>query len=62
MVAEMRWKDLPEPVRGEYPWPGKFLDLNPENGQQLRMHYLDEGTGEPLLFVHGNPTWSFYWR
>jgi haloalkane dehalogenase len=26
------------------------------------MHYLDEGKGQPLLFVHGNPTWSFYWR
>lgn len=27
-----------------------------------RYHYLDEGQGKPLLFVHGNPTWSFYWR
>ncbi|HJN66192.1 MAG TPA: alpha/beta fold hydrolase, partial [Pirellulales bacterium] len=27
-----------------------------------RMHYVDEGQGEPLLLVHGNPTWSFYWR
>ena len=26
------------------------------------MHYVDEGTGDPLLFVHGNPTWSFAWR
>jgi haloalkane dehalogenase len=26
------------------------------------MHYLDEGRGTPLLMVHGNPTWSFYWR
>ncbi len=26
------------------------------------MHYIDEGDGEPFLFVHGNPTWSFYWR
>lgn len=33
----------------------------------LRYHYIDEGRGsehadEPLLMVHGNPTWSFYWR
>lgn len=28
----------------------------------LRYHYLDEGGGQPLLMVHGNPTWSFYWR
>ena len=27
-----------------------------------RMHYVDEGQGEPLLFVHGTPTWSFEWR
>ncbi|AKQ45568.1 alpha/beta hydrolase [Rufibacter radiotolerans] len=27
-----------------------------------RLHYVDEGTGAPLLFVHGTPTWSFLWR
>jgi pimeloyl-ACP methyl ester carboxylesterase len=27
-----------------------------------RMHYLDEGAGETVLFVHGTPTWSFEWR
>ena len=26
------------------------------------MHYLDEGRGSPLVMVHGNPTWSFYFR
>ncbi|MEX2381328.1 MAG: alpha/beta fold hydrolase [Opitutales bacterium] len=26
------------------------------------MHYLDEGSGEPILMLHGNPTWSFYYR
>src|SRR5258707_189478 len=26
------------------------------------MHYLDEGKGETVLMVHGNPTWSFYFR
>lgn len=25
-------------------------------------HYVDEGSGPPLLMVHGNPTWSFAWR
>jgi len=28
----------------------------------LRMHYLDEGAGEPLLCLHGEPTWSFLYR
>lgn len=29
-----------------------------------RMHYIDEGPpdGEPVVMVHGNPTWSFYFR
>jgi haloalkane dehalogenase len=25
-------------------------------------HYLDEGAGEPIVMLHGNPTWSFYYR
>ena len=27
-----------------------------------RIHYLDEGRGPPILFLHGNPTWSFLYR
>ncbi|TPE43397.1 alpha/beta fold hydrolase [Pontibacter mangrovi] len=27
-----------------------------------RMHYVDEGQGDPIVFVHGTPTWSFVWR
>ncbi len=27
-----------------------------------KMHYVDEGAGSPVLMVHGNPTWSFYYR
>jgi haloalkane dehalogenase len=26
------------------------------------MHYVDEGVGEPILLLHGEPTWSFLWR
>jgi haloalkane dehalogenase len=26
------------------------------------MHYVDEGAGRPILFVHGTPSWSFEWR
>jgi haloalkane dehalogenase len=28
----------------------------------LRMHYLDEGEGPPVLLLHGEPTWSFLYR
>jgi haloalkane dehalogenase len=29
---------------------------------ELRMHYIDEGQGEPILLLHGEPTWSFLYR
>jgi len=40
-----------------YPFTAHYLDL--PGG---RMHYLDEGSGETLLFVHGTPAWSFLYR
>ncbi|MEJ6078890.1 alpha/beta fold hydrolase [Vibrio sp. 1-Bac 57] len=39
------------------PFKRNFLDLN---GQKY--HYLNEGSGEPVVMVHGNPSWSFYYR
>lgn len=30
--------------------------------QGLRLAHLDEGDGPPVLFIHGEPTWSFLWR
>src|SRR5210317_59357 len=27
-----------------------------------KMHYVDEGSGDPILFLHGNPTSSYLWR
>ena len=37
--------------------PGKDMDR-----AGLRLHYLDEGQGEPVVMVHGNPTWSYFFR
>ena len=31
-------------------------------GPSGKIHYIDEGTGDPILFLHGNPTWSFVYR
>jgi len=52
-------RPLPEDVRALYPWEGHWLDV--DGG---RLHYLDEGPRDAptLLCLHGNPTWSFYWR
>jgi len=45
--------------RGEYPFEPHFLET-PAGA----LHYLDEGPRDaaPVLCVHGNPTWSFYYR
>jgi haloalkane dehalogenase len=40
-----------------YPFESLFAHV--EGGA---MHYVDEGQGEPIVFVHGFPTWSFMWR
>ncbi|GAB4210798.1 MAG: alpha/beta fold hydrolase [Roseiflexaceae bacterium] len=45
------------PIRAIYPFEQHYLDL--PGG---RMHYLDEGQGPPVIMLHGNPTWSFYYR
>ena len=43
--------------RSEYPFAPKWAKLT-----DGAMHYVDEGTGPPVLFVHGTPTWSFEYR
>ncbi len=47
----------PRQFRELYPFESRWLDLG-----GIRMHYLDEGRGDPVLMLHGNPTWSFYFR
>lgn len=40
-----------------YPFESNYMDVN-----GLKYHYVDEGSGDPVVMVHGNPTWSFYFR
>jgi len=40
-----------------YPFESKFAEIG-----GARVHYVDEGSGPPLLLLHGNPTWSFLYR
>lgn len=44
--------------RDLYPFESHFFTLP----SGVRMHYLDEGDGPPVVMVHGNPSWSFYFR
>jgi haloalkane dehalogenase len=40
-----------------FPFTSRWFD-----GPVGRVHYIDEGRGRPILFLHGNPTWSFLYR
>ena len=44
---------------GTFAFASHFVDAG-----DCRLHYVDEGPREspPLLFLHGNPTWSYLWR
>lgn len=60
--ASAQWRTL-------YPFQSHFLQLDPVHGTSTsgpapKLHYLDEGDPEapPVVLVHGNPTWSFYYR
>jgi haloalkane dehalogenase len=41
----------------DFPFEPSFHDYD-----GLRLAYLDEGDGDPVVFFHGEPTWSFLWR
>ena len=44
-------------ISAEFPFTSKFVSLNGN-----RIHYVEEGQGDPILFIHGNPTSSYLWR
>ncbi|MCB2167960.1 MAG: alpha/beta fold hydrolase [Deltaproteobacteria bacterium] len=48
---------MKQPYRHLYPFQSRFMPINGH-----RYHYVDEGRGPAVLMLHGNPTWSFYYR
>jgi haloalkane dehalogenase len=44
-------------ISDRFPFESKFAEI-----YGSRMHYIDEGSGDPILFLHGNPTSSYLWR
>jgi haloalkane dehalogenase len=51
-TPDERFADLPG-----FPFEAHYVE---QDG--LRMHYVDEGTGDPVLLLHGEPTWSYLYR
>ena len=52
MKTEKQWLS-----KTEYPFKSNYYKL-----PIGKMHYLDEGSGFPIVFVHGNPGWSYEYR
>ncbi|MBU0515966.1 MAG: haloalkane dehalogenase [Proteobacteria bacterium] len=44
-------------ISAEYPFEPHYVEV-----LGSKMHYVDQGRGAPILFLHGNPTWSYLWR
>ncbi len=58
-TPEERFVDLPG-----FAWPPHYLTIIDRDGTELRVAYIDEGPreAEPILLMHGNPTWSYLYR
>ena len=44
-------------IKHLYPFKSNYTEI-----RGIKYHYIDEGSGNPVLMIHGNPTWSFYFR
>lgn len=56
-VEKLRKSVDMRPFRRLYPFTSRWARIN-----GFDLHYLDEGRGDPILMLHGNPTWSFFFR
>lgn len=54
----MSINDKPKWLEDIFPFKSNYLKV----GSNLNMHYIDEGSGDVILMLHGNPTWSFFYR
>jgi len=44
-------------ISAEFPYKSNYIEV-----YGSKMHYIDEGSGDPILFLHGNPTSCYLWR
>ncbi|MFF0269423.1 alpha/beta fold hydrolase [Kribbella sp. NPDC004536] len=66
-IASLRTPDARFDGLVDYPFEPHYVDID-AGGTQLRVHYLDErpdpadASGETVLLLHGEPTWSYLYR
>lgn len=57
MYQEDDYVQQEEHISVEFPYQSKYIPVLGSN-----MHYVEEGEGDPILFIHGIPTSSYLWR
>lgn len=48
---------MTEAISADFPFASRYVEV-----PGSKMHYIDEGQGDPILFLHGNPTSAYLWR
>ncbi|MHA2277964.1 MAG: haloalkane dehalogenase [Candidatus Kariarchaeaceae archaeon] len=56
-MASSKMKKNNDIISAEFPFESKYIEV-----KGSKIHYIDEGEGDPILFIHGNPTSSYLWR
>ena len=56
-IPASNYKLPPTKISAAFTYQSKYIKIN-----DLQMHYIDEGKGDPVIFIHGNPTSSYIWR
>jgi haloalkane dehalogenase len=48
----------------DFPYAPHYTTVRDEDGSEIRIHHIDEGPrdAEPILLMHGNPTWAYLYR
>ena len=46
-----------QPISADFPFESRYVEVHGSN-----IHYVEEGSGDPVLFLHGQPTSSYLWR
>ena len=53
----MATQEISQEISAAFPFESHYVEVNGS-----KIHYVDEGEGDPILFLHGNPTSSYLWR
>jgi haloalkane dehalogenase len=62
MTISAVWAQQPAPppeatISAEFPYESRYIEI-----LGSKLHYIEKGEGDPILFLHGNPTSSYLWR